>query len=294
MSVELGDGDWRAEFLPELGMLGASVTYRGSELLALPGGIEAYRDGHTVGLPLLAPWANRLARKRFRLEGAEVDLESVADIHVDEDGLPIHGTMTARTGWEVVRREPQRLTARFAYDTPELLAAFPFPHELEIDVELNGGFRVGTAVTATGDSAVPVSFGWHPYFRVRDDRGSIVGLPARRHLELDEHGIPTGRGTDEQPSRTPLGESVYDDLYALGDDRAFALDGFVIHFGAGYPYAQLFAPERSDFVAIEPMTAPTNALVSGAYPLVRPGERFEAVFSIDGGETSAATPGLAT
>jgi aldose 1-epimerase len=291
VSVELGHGDWRAQFLPELGMLGASVAYRGGELLSLPGGIEAYRNGHTVGLPLLAPWANRLARRRFRVEGAEVDLESAKGIHFDEHGLPIHGTMTAQPAWEVVRQEPRRLTARFAYDTPELLAAFPFPHELEIDVELDGGVRIGTALTATGDRTVPVSFGWHPYFRVRDHRGSIVALPARRHLELDERGIPTGRESAEQPSRAPLGESVHDDLYALGDDRAFALDAFVIHFGDRYPYAQLYAPAGSDFVAIEPMTAPTNALVGGGYPLVRPGERFEAEFSIsagEGGETTAA------
>jgi aldose 1-epimerase len=279
VSVELEDGDWRAEFLPELGMLGASVTYRRRELLALPGGVAAYRDGHTVGLPLLAPWANRLARKRFRIEGEEVDLDGVAGIHLDEHGLPIHGTMTARPGWDVVRQEARRLTARFAYDTAELLAAFPFPHELEIDVELDAGVRVVTAVTA-GDRAVPVSFGWHPYFRVGADRGSILGLPARRHLELDEQGIPTGRETSEEPSQAPLGRRVYDDLYALGDQRGFTLDDITIRFGDGYPYAQLYAPDESDFVAIEPMTAPTNALVDGGYPLVQSGERFEAVFSI--------------
>lgn len=76
---------------------------------------------------------------------------------------------------------------------------------------------------------------------------------------------------------------MYDDLYALGDDRTFALEGIEIRFGDRYPYAQVFAPERSDFIAIEPMTAPTNALVSGGYPLARPGERFEASFSISAG-----------
>jgi hypothetical protein len=62
--------------------------------------------------------------------------------------------MTARSGWQVVRRERTRLEARFDYGTPELLAAFPFPHELEIDVELNGGLAVTTAVTPAGERAV--------------------------------------------------------------------------------------------------------------------------------------------
>ena len=31
----------------------------------------------------------------------------------------------------------------------------------------------------------------------------------------------------------------------------------------GYPYAQVYAPDDDDVIAFEPMTAPTNTLVSG-------------------------------
>ena len=43
----------------------------------------------------------------------------------------------------------------------------------------------------------------------------------------------------------------------------------------GYPYAQVYAPADDDVIAIEPMTAPTNALVAGGaeLPIVEPGER---------------------
>ena len=34
-------------------------------------------------------------------------------------------------------------------------------------------------------------------------------------------------------------------------------------FLSGFPYAQVFAPAEDAVVAFEPMTAPTNALVSG-------------------------------
>jgi aldose 1-epimerase len=50
---------------------------------------------------------------------------------------------------------------------------------------------------------------------------------------------------------------------------------------AGYRYAQVFAPEDKDFIALEPMTAPTSALTSGrGLRFVAPGERFQAVFRI--------------
>ena len=54
-----------------------------------------------------------------------------------------------------------------------------------------------------------------------------------------------------------------------------------MEFLAGYPYVQIFAPNEQEFVAIEPMTAPTNALMSGrGLRVVAPRERFEAAFRV--------------
>ena len=50
---------------------------------------------------------------------------------------------------------------------------------------------------------------------------------------------------------------------------------------AGYPYAHVYAPPGAEFVCLEPMTAPTNALVTGTdLRFVQPGEAFVARFSI--------------
>jgi len=78
-AVQLAAGELEASFLPRLGLLGASLRHRGEELLALPGGIAGYRGGHVTGLPLLAPWANRLPAWRYRAAGAEVN----TDINLD-------------------------------------------------------------------------------------------------------------------------------------------------------------------------------------------------------------------
>jgi len=42
----------------------------------------------------------------------------------------------------------------------------------------------------------------------------------------------------------------------------------------------VYSPAGASFCAIEPMTAPTNALVSGDFRTVRPGETFSAAFTI--------------
>jgi aldose 1-epimerase len=146
-TITLAAGDLEATFVPSVGMLGTSLRYRGEEFLAMPGGVAAYHAGHQTGLPLLAPWANRLGSRGYRAAGRSVDLRRLP-LTTDDSGLPIHGTMTAQP-WEVVRLEATAaaafLRARFDYGVPSLLEAFPFPHELIMDVAL----RHGTLVTKT-------------------------------------------------------------------------------------------------------------------------------------------------
>jgi aldose 1-epimerase len=141
---------------------------------------------------------------------------------------------------------------------------------------------------ASGDGRlqVPVAFGWHPYFRVpgvaRCDL--VVSLPARHHLALDERGLPTGDEEREPAEEAALGTRVFDDGYRLGSERRFALSGrgtrLTVEFNRNYPYAQVFAPKEKRFVAFEPMTAPTNALVMGSHPIVEPGDTFTASFRV--------------
>ncbi len=285
--VAIAAGELEATFLPELGMLGTSLRRNNDEFLALPGGVAAYREGHQTGLPLLAPWGNRLDGWSYRVDGVAVDLAGLA-LHTDGNGLPIHGTMTAAAGWEVVAHEPGRLRARFDYGArPDLLAAFPFPHELEVDaVAEAGALRVATTLRSTSDRAVPVAFAWHPYLRLpgADRSRWRLRLPAREHCELDAGGIPTGRSTPEPAESEPVGDRTFDDLYALGEDRSLGIETnehrVTVQYEERYPYAQVFAPPGGDFVCLEPMTATTNALVTGSCPLVAPGDAFTARFSV--------------
>lgn len=289
-AVTLSSGELQATFIPEMNLLGVSLRLGGEEFLALPGGIGAYRRGRTTGLPLLAPWANRLSGRAYLADGVRVDLDGL-DLSTDPNGLPIHGTMAARHPWEVravsTGGRVARLRAGFEYADGELLAAFPFPHRLETAIDVDGrSLSVTTSIRPCGDRAVPISFGYHPYLRLPGGRRSAwrLLLPRRRHVELDERGIPTGRTTDEAAEAEPIGARTYDDLFELTGRQRLAIDHggrrLSALFGAGYPYAQVYAPPGAEFVCLEPMSAPTNALVAGGYPKVRPGQSFTARFWI--------------
>jgi aldose 1-epimerase len=293
-AVTLAAGVLEAGFLPGLGLLGVSLRHRGEELLALPGGLDRYRGGHVTGLPILAPWANRLPGRRYRAAGVEVDLDGL-ELPTDPGGLPIHGTLTAARGWRLERLAAEAgaavLRASLDYGAdPRRLAAFPFPHRLAVDAALaEGALAVTTTLEATGKRPVPVAFGWHPYLKIPGaPRASWrLLLPDRTHLALDGRGLPTGQAAAEPAEADPVGDRTFDDLYALGKDpagRRLGLEAagrrLLVDYGHGYDHAQVFAPPDAEFVCLEPMTVPTAALAAGATPLVAPGDRFAATFTI--------------
>ena len=293
-AVTLAAGDLEATFLPGLGLLGTSLRHRGEELLALPGGVAGYRGGNVTGLPLLAPWANRLAGRRYLAAGVEVDLDGLP-LHTDPNGLPIHGTLTAHGGWRLERLAAEDgsavLQASLDYGAfPELLAAFPFPHRLTVTATAREAtLAVATTLEATGGRPVPVAFGWHPYLRLPGASRATwrLLLPDRVHLELDDRGLPTGKTADEPAEADPIGDRTYDDLYALGQGPAARHLGLeaagrrlLVGYGQGYGHAQVFAPPGAEFVCLEPMTGPTAALAAGTTPLVDPGASLTAEFTV--------------
>jgi aldose 1-epimerase len=290
------DGTLEAAFAPRVGMVGCSFRHRGEEVLGQRGGLQKYAEtGSTFGIPLLHPWANRLDGWDYDAAGASVHLDAeTSPLRPDPHGLPIHGMLAASPFWEVTEATADagsaRLLARFDFaDHPALLAGFPFPHELEQGVRLQQStLSIETTVRATGERAVPVAFGYHPYFHLPEVPRPEwrVDMPLRRRALLDERGIPTGEEEDFDAERGALGERTYDDLFpGVEEMTEFRLSGggrtVAVTFERGYPWAQVYAPPDQELICFEPMTAPTNALVSGeGLELVEPGGSYTARFSI--------------
>jgi galactose mutarotase-like enzyme len=288
MSVTLCDGGLEATFLPELGMVCSSLVREGEELLAQRGGPEEYaQHGSTFGIPLLYPWANRLSGWDY--QGVELHRDTPG-LHVDgATGLPIHGLLAASPYWNVTLSEPSALVAELDYGArPELLAAFPFPHRLRLAASVGAArLSIGLTVTPTEDTAVPVSFGFHPYLCC-DRQVSRIELPVRRRALLDQRGLPTGEHQPLAPGQLDgsLGERTFDDSFdRLAPEPVFRVSDsprtISIEFVSGWDAAQVYAPSGSDFICLEPMTAPVAALNSGrGLRWVAPGSEFTAEFAI--------------
>jgi aldose 1-epimerase len=290
-SCTLIAGDLTARFLPAQGMACVSLRHRGVELLRRVDNLTAdAATGHVAGVPLNHPWANRLSRWGYSAAGKTVLLDPHSPLlHQDWNGTVIHGVPWSRLRWLANEVSDDRIVASLDWNTDALLAIFPYPHTLRMDAALDpGGLTITTTLLAHADGPVPVSFGFHPYVGIPGlPRAQWqLTLPAMQRLQLDERLIPTGRQSPFPAMDGSLGTLAFDDGFALHTGgSAFTISGngyrISVVFLEGYDHAQIYAPPDKDLIALEPMTAPTNALVTGdGLQLVPANGRFEAVFRI--------------
>ncbi len=309
-----------ATFLPGAGMLCSSLRHRGEQLLAQNRGVEAYVEhGKTMGIPLLYPWANRLAAFDYTVAERVVAVpHDTTRVALDARGLPIHGVIGGRMAWEpttVSERDEQApagapggaahaprsapggpdaqsLTALLSWSEArgELFEVFPFRHDLRYEASLRDGrLEIAVTVHACGPDTVPVAFGFHPYLSlpgIPRERWRVE-LPAMRTLVLDDHQIPTGPGEELPGQAFELAERELDDGFdAVPAQARFAVEGgnrrLELELLEGYTCAQVYAPRPGELICFEPMTAPANALRSGDHlRLLAPGERCRARFAIN-------------
>ena len=157
-----------------------------------------------MGVPPPYPWANRLSAHDYELDGRAVTRPSGPPlVRCEEHGLPIHGLLNASPRWRTTYRGARHVRARLDFDAcPEPLAAFPFPHSLELEPSLSAHrLTVTTTVRATGKAAVPIAFGFHAYLRlpgvprgVARRAAAAAPSPVRRARDPDRRRRAPARG----------------------------------------------------------------------------------------------------
>ena len=251
---------------------------------------------------LLVPWPNRIDGGRYSFRGAEEFLALTEPAR----GNAIHG-LTRWTGWTAVRHDGHAVLLRSA---PHGYQGYPFAVEIEVEYRLDAATGLEVTVTAAnrGRQAAPYGTGSHPYLAAGP--GPVddweLTLAATSWLATDDRGIPAGPVADvdgtPQDFRKPraIGAARLD--HALtglprdDDGRAWArLRGSAgnevsLWAGPGYGWLQVFTGDplgpdrRRQAVAIEPMTCPPNAFVSGDDLIViEPGETVSRSWGLVGG-----------
>ena len=298
--------------LPSFGNRAVEFKAHGHNILYIPSSDLPNVAAHPAlnGVPFLAPWANRLSEPAFWADGQKYDLNpDLGNFQKDNHGLPIHGLLSASNLWRVVDvgadAESAHVTSRLEFwKYPELMAQWPFAHEYDMTYRLAGGtLQVEITVKNLGAKAMPLSLGFHPYYRIpgvhRDEW--IAHLAVRKAIVADSRLIPTGELKPvDLPNPVPLKgrtlDNGYTDLERDSDGRAhFSIEAqgkkVEVLFGPKYPVAVVWEPPAPpdgtrDFICFEPMAAMTDGINlhhEGKYPelqMIAPGASWTESFWI--------------
>ena len=151
------------------------------------------------GIPLLAPFANRLDETAFYANGRKYNFDlALGNVR---GPIPIHGYLTDASDWKVLEAKADAngawITSRLDfYRNPQYMAQFPFAHTLTMTYRLSGGeLEVRTRIDNLSREPMPVAIGFHPYFQLTDSVRNqwTLDVGAHTHWLVDANRIPTGQ-----------------------------------------------------------------------------------------------------
>ena len=273
---DIAAGDYQAT-ITELGAGLRSLSLSGRPVIA---GYDRDQVPPAGAGQLLLPWPNRVDHGRYAFGGSTYQLDLSEPAHENA----IHG-LTRFASWSAITQSADQVELGL-----RLLGrpGYPFCLELRAGYRLSadGGLEVTVTAANRGTRPAPFGTGSHPYLVAGD--GTVddwqLQMPAARWQPADDRGIPQGEPADVTGSeydfrdRRPVGSTALDTAFTglSADDSGRAratLTGpaaeVALWAGPGYRWLQVFTGDalgpdrRRRAVAIEPMTCPPNAFVTG-------------------------------
>jgi aldose 1-epimerase len=281
--VQLQDSSSKTmvSIVPSVGDIAFEMKVKGENVLHWPfTSIEEFKSKPSLsGIPLLAPWANRLDEQAFYANGKRYPFDmTLGNVR---GAIPIHGFVTTTDQWTIVETGADAssawLTSKLElFRQPAWMKQWPFAHTIEITHRLRQGvLEVRTVITNVSAEPMPVAVGFHPYFRLADSRRDDwkLAVGARTHWLLAPNKVPTGETEPIERvfPNPPAGlaaynlDDVFGDLVRDGDQRAtMTVSGrsqrLDVVLGPNYRAVVIWAPKEREFVCVEPMAGITDSI----------------------------------
>ncbi len=189
------------------------------------------------GMPLLAPFANRLDETAFYANGKKYNFD--LELGNVRGPIPSTGYVNGSKAWQLVEFKADQKSAWVTckldfYRNPQFMKQFPFAHTITMTYRVSdGALEVHTRLDNLSDEAMPVVIGYHPIFELPDGNRNdwTVSVDARTHwIEIPQR-LPTGEtqpiekffNADRQAialKNYGLIDDVFTDLIRDGDGRA--------------------------------------------------------------------------
>lgn len=282
MCVPTADPTGR-RFSIRTGGVAAEITEVGAALRSLQIGGVHIVPGYPEGMPMpaaaglvMAPWPNRVRDGVWRQRGREHRLALTEPAL----GNASHGLLRF-TAYRVLSRRADRVTLG-AVIYPQTGYPFHVVSSVRYRVTVDG-LEVRHELTGAGPDAAPVAVGAHPYLQIEgwDTADLLLQVPGEQWYPTDARSLPLDPlpvdASHDLRSPRPVGDLDLDTCYTRlsrdDDDRVrvrlTAPGGpqVTLWGGSGIRHVQVFTtdryPGRPLALAVEPMSAPPDALNSG-------------------------------
>ncbi len=285
IQVKSADQSAYFEIIPSVGGMLSQLNWSGEDVMKIPFANKfhlATNPYHPSAL--LSPWVNRVRNGNYSFEGRNYQLP----INEEKLGNAIHGLLARKPfSYQI---EGSKAIVRFAYHAEEKAYPFTFETALTYEFDANNVFHLQFEAKNTGDGNMPFACGWHPYFRL--PAGELADWTIRfdsiSKFHSDSQMIPLREESYDASHGVNLGEETLDNVFRLKP-----MDKHLTVFENGktkltleqssidFPFLVVFAPENENCLAIEPMTANTDAFNTGdGLRILAPGEKFQSTFKI--------------
>ena len=258
-------GDY-LEIDPVIGASLIELNLSGVSLIELPGNANHLLECNPYHpSALLTPWVNRVRNGNYSYKGKNYQLP----INEPALGNAIHGLL-ARAPFTLVQQSDSSVTLEHTYKGEEPNYPFPFTFRYNYTLTDEGALEITFTAQNTGTTSMPFACGWHPYFSFPDTHVTDLSIkfhPISRFIS-DSQMIPLHEQAFDRSEAIRLGTEKLDHVFLLKPmekhvttlrDTRRQLSLHVEQSSIQFPYLVVFAPEEQNAVAIEPMTANTDA-----------------------------------
>src|SRR5580698_5481313 len=175
------------------------IQVNGQNLVRTSPSLEAFEANSGLnGMPLLAPFANRLDETAFYANGKKYNF----DLELGNVRGPIPGTgfVNGSKSWQLVEFKADAKSAWVTcrldfYKIPEYIKQWPFAHTITLTYRVSeGALEVHTRLDNLSAEPMPAVIGYHPIYELPDGNRDdwTVSVDAKTHwIEIPQR-LPTG------------------------------------------------------------------------------------------------------
>ncbi|HVW07916.1 MAG TPA: aldose 1-epimerase [Bryobacteraceae bacterium] len=175
------------------------IQVNGQNLVRTSASLDAFEANSGLnGMPLLAPFANRLDETAFYANGKKYTFDlGLGNVR---GPIPSTGYVNGSKAWQLVEYKADGKSAWVTcrldfYKIPQFIKQFPFAHTITLTYRVSEGtLEVHTRLDNLSTDPMPAVIGFHPIYELPDGNRDdwTVSIDAKTHwIEIPER-LPTG------------------------------------------------------------------------------------------------------